>query len=177
MSLTLLGSVLAAEQGVNTFRIKESDVKVPEGLALGQYRRIVHPFKNWTLICDENLRDRTRVCNITQSIVDQSGQIVFSWSVAATEEGRPFMIVRTLPSLGQRGRVALKVSDGGAPIEVAMDGCNPSFCVGKFPLGARLRPQIEAEGSVRISYSTLSGQRIEVSAPLSGVQEALSAID
>lgn len=60
-----------------SYSIKPSEVTVPPGAELGRYRRIIQPFENWNLICDENLKTMKKICNITQSIVDQNGQFAF----------------------------------------------------------------------------------------------------
>lgn len=174
---TLFGGVASAEQASLVLTIKEPDVRLPEGVHPGQYRRIIQPFRNWTLICDENLQAKTRVCNVTQSIVDQTDRMVFSWSVAATGEGRPFLILRTLPGLGSQGAVTLAIADDRAPVRVPVDGCNAAVCVGTVPIGPRLRPQIANGGMIGISYATSAGEAIEISAPLSGIDDALKAIE
>lgn len=172
----LFGGVASAEQASLVLTLKEPDVRLPDGVPPGQYRRIIQPFQNWTLICDENLQQQTRVCNVTQSIVDQADRLVFSWSVAATEEGRPFMILRTLPGLGPDGAVSLTIPDDRAPVRVPVDGCNVAVCVGTVPIGPRLRPQIANGGVIGISYATSAGEAIEISAPLAGIDDALTAI-
>lgn len=175
--LILFGGVASAEQASLVLTIKQSEVRLPEGVPRGQYRRIIQPFGNWTLICDENLQEKTRVCNVTQSIVDQTDRVVFSWSVAATEEGRPFMILRTLPDLGSEDTITLAIPDNRAPVRVSVDGCNATVCVGTVPIGPRLRPQIANGGVIGVSYATSAGEAIEISAPLAGIDEALRAIE
>jgi invasion protein IalB len=44
----------------------------------GQYKRTIQPFENWTLICDENLKKKEKVCNLSQIISDASGNQVFA---------------------------------------------------------------------------------------------------
>lgn len=157
--------------------IKPSDVSLPDGVLPGKYRRIIQPFPNWTLICDENLQEKTRVCNVTQTIVDQSGRTVFSWSVAATRGGSPYMILRTLAGLGPAGRVKLILPDERAPVDVRVEECDAKICLAKVPIGPRLRPQIAKGGVVGVSYETTSGEKVELAAPLEGIDEAVAAIE
>lgn len=179
LALVLIFLLGGASAGQDTLylRIKESEVRPPQGVAPGQYRRIVQPFSNWTLICDENLQDRTRICNVTQSIVDQADRQVFSWSVAATQEGQPFMILRAMPGLGPDGAITLSIPDGGNPVRVTVEGCNDIVCVGTVPIGPRLRPQVAGGGVIGISYATAAGETIAISAPLAGIEDALTAIE
>lgn len=62
------GLVPAAGQVASTYRIKPSDVVLPPEVKLGDYQRTIRPFDNWTLICDENLKARKKVCNVSQII-------------------------------------------------------------------------------------------------------------
>ncbi|NNU63608.1 invasion associated locus B family protein [Ochrobactrum soli] len=175
--LLLLGGVASAQQPSATLRIKEAEVRLPDGVQPGQYRRIIQPFENWTLICDENLQKKTRVCNVTQAIIDQSNRMVFSWSVAATQDGKPYMIVRTLPGIGDKGTVVLTILDDRAPVRVSVDGCNDIVCVGTVPIGPRFKPQIDKGATVGIFYKTMSGEAIDITAPLAGISSALKAIE
>src|SRR5215510_13257201 len=92
----LFASAAAAEQSTlpSPYVVKPSDVAIPEGEQLGAFRRIIQPFKNWTLICDESLTSKRRVCNITQSIINQQGTFVFNWTLVATADGKPLMMMR-----------------------------------------------------------------------------------
>ncbi len=116
----LLSGQYAAGQEANSsgFRIRPSDVAVPPAVPLGEYQRMIRPFENWILISDENLKARQRVCNVTQTIENQAGQIAFSWSLAATPEGKPYMILRTAPVARSDGSVSLKFKDRMEPVEV-----------------------------------------------------------
>jgi invasion protein IalB len=160
-----------------TFRIKPSEVGVPADVPFGQYRRITTPFENWTLICDENLKAKQMVCNVSQVIVDEADRMIFSWSLAATEDGKPFMILRTAPTAQVDGKIALKFPGRASPVNVAIDGCNEIVCVGKVPVGPVLREQIGREAEPEISYSTTTGESISVGTSLKGLATALSAIN
>lgn len=180
--LLLPGSPPAAGQEVTqavsgAYRIKPSEVAVPSDVPVGQYRRSIQPFENWTLICDENLHAKQMVCNVSQVIVDQSDKLVFSWSLAATQDGKPFMILRTSPNAKSDGKISLKFPGRANPVNIAIDGCNSVVCVGKVPVGPILREHIGKQSDPQISYSTMSGETISVTASLKGLATALSAIN
>lgn len=180
--LLLSGSLPAAGQEVsqpatNAYRIKPSDIVVPADVPVGQYRRSIRPFENWTLICDENLQAKQMVCNVSQVIVDQADKLVFSWSLAATQDGKPFMILRTSPNARSDGKISLRFPGRANPVDIALDGCNSVVCVGKVPVGPILREHIGKESNPQISYSTTSGENISVTASLKGLATALSAIN
>ncbi|MER8447762.1 invasion associated locus B family protein [Mesorhizobium sp. M1066] len=170
------GLVPAAGQVASTYRIKPSDVVVPPEVKLGDYQRTIRPFDNWTLICDENLKARKKVCNVSQIIEDASGKMAFSWSLAATQDGKPYMILRTAPNARSDGLVSLKFDGQKQPIDVHLNGCNEMVCVGMLPVGPVMRRQISQNATPAISYSTVDGQTITVTATLKGLSEALSPL-
>src|SRR5690606_8986821 len=156
--------------------IKPPEVAVPDGVPLGQYRRMITPFENWTLVCDENLQAKQMVCNVSQVIADGEGTLVFSWSLAATEDGQPFMILRTAPDADAAGKIALNFPGRANPVQVEIDGCNETVCVGMVPVGPIMREQIGKEAQPVISYPTRAGEGISVTSSLRGLATALSAI-
>ncbi|ACM30134.1 invasion associated locus B family protein [Agrobacterium sp. SHOUNA12C] len=178
MACLLLSGPHAAGQEVasSNYRIKPSEVIVPSELKLGDYQRIIRPFENWTLICDENLKVRQRVCNATQIIENGAGQVAFSWSLAATKGGDPYMILRTAPVAKSDGRISLRFEGRKEPIQVRLDGCSKTVCVGMLPVGPILREQISKSSAPTISYPTMDGQTISVTAPLKGLSTAVKAI-
>lgn len=174
---SLLSCSLAAGQERNDgYRIKPSEVVPPSDVKLGDYQRTIRPFENWTLICDEKVKARQRVCNVTQTIENQQGQIAFSWSLAATKEGSPYMIVRTAPIANANAPVTFAFEGRKDPVKIRLDGCNQAVCIGMLPVGPIMRDQISKNSSPTISFASKSGKTISVVAPLSGLSEAVEAI-
>lgn len=176
-SALLVSGAYAASQGMAAYRIKPSEVTLPQGVPLGSYRRIIRPFENWDLICDEDLQAKRRVCNISQSFIDQKSELVFSWSLAADEKGKPFMILRAPSQLGTGSKISLGFAGRKKPVDVQLNACDSTICLSYLPVGPIIRQQIESEGSVKISYSMPSGANISLDAPLKGLKAALSAIN
>ncbi|MCO6181002.1 invasion associated locus B family protein [Ciceribacter sp. RN22] len=176
--LCLTGDPSVAGQDLppSGYRIKPSEVIVPADVPVGEYRRIIRPFENWTLVCDENLKSHQMVCNISQTIEDASGRLAFSWSLAATREGKPFMILRVPPSATADGKISLGFADRKAAVEVALDGCNETVCVGVMPVGPIMREQIAKQGAPTVSYTLKEGRTVSVTASLAGLATALKAI-
>ncbi|KAA1183602.1 invasion associated locus B family protein [Rhizobium tropici] len=175
-SLLFGPSAAGQEAALPNYRIKPSEVVVPPELKPGEYQRTIRPFENWTLICDENLKVRQRVCNVTQIIENERGQVAFSWSLAATKGGEPYMILRTAPVAKSDGRILVKFEGRKEPIQVKLDGCNQTVCVGMLPIGPVLREQISKNTAPAISYPTADGQTISVTANLKGLSTAVKAI-
>lgn len=161
----------------SNYQIRPSSVVAPKGVPFGRYRRTITPFENWTLICDENLQVRERVCNVTQIIEDMQGQMLLSWSLAATDGGKPFMILRTLPQADLNSHISMSFLGRKRPINIQFEGCNQNVCVGMVPVGSIIREQIENAASPSISYPTTTGENIFVTAPMKGLKKALFAIE
>ncbi|WP_312891257.1 invasion associated locus B family protein [Mesorhizobium silamurunense] len=149
---------------------------MPPDVKLGEYQRTTRPFENWTLICDENLQARKRVCNISQSFIDQAQALVFSWSLAADDKGKPFMILRAPSATGAGSKLSLKFAGRKQPVDVQLQACDASVCVGYVPVGPVLREQIGKETTVQVSYSLPSGATVSLDAPFKGLKSALSTI-
>lgn len=158
------------------YYVKPSDVAIPKDVPLGQYRRIIQPFQNWTLICDENLKAKLKVCNIAQIIADASNEVVFSWSLAATADGRPVMILRTSAGVRPNGKISVSFPGRKQPVGIPVEGCNQVVCVAKTPVGPIFREHISKQSQVVISYATADNQIKTVPATLKGLSAALSAI-
>ncbi|MBL8577738.1 MAG: invasion associated locus B family protein [Mesorhizobium sp.] len=157
-----------------SYRVKPPDIAIPGGASLGEVRRTFQPFANWTLVCDENLKARTKICNVTQSFVDGAGATVFSWSLAATQAGNPAFILRAPSSIGPSGSILLKLSKGPS-IKVRVNGCDAQICVATISLGPRLRDEIRRGEPVVIEYT--AHEPIHLRAPLFGLEKAVAAID
>jgi invasion protein IalB len=174
----LAGAASAAQKAVaGGYKIKPSDVAVPQDATLGKFRRIIHPFENWNLVCDENLQAKRKVCNISQSFVDGMGTLVFSWSLAASEDGKPFMILRVPAGTGAGTMVSLKFAGRDQSVNIKLDACDVAVCIGYVPVGPILRAQIGKDAIAQVSYSTPAGTMVSVDAPFKGLATALSAIN
>lgn len=169
-------SFAAGQEFNNGYRVKLSEVVPPPDVKPGDYQRTIRPFENWTLICDEKLKARQRVCNVTQTIENQLGQIAFSWSLAATKEGSPYMIVRTAPIANADTPVTFAFEGRKQPIKIRLDGCSQSVCIGMLPVGPVMRDQISKNSSPTISFASKAGRTINVVATLKGLSEAVEAI-
>ena len=176
--LLLSGHNAAGQEVISSgFRIRPSDVAVPADVKPGDYQRTLRPFENWTLVCDENLKARQRVCNVTQVIENRAGQLAFSWSLAATKEGKPYMILRTAPVARSDGLVSLKFEGRSEPVRIQLDGCNAAVCVGMLPVGPIMREQISKNAAPTVSYPTRDGKTVSVTATLKGLSTAVEAIN
>src|SRR5699024_6360174 len=133
----VLAGEIAASSAEPTFMVVPSEIKPPTGVALGDFRRTFQPFENWTLICDEDLRAQSRICNIRQDIAVEGAGTIFSWAMAATDGGQERMIVTVPGSVGDGGDVILKF-DGGVTY-TAMASCTPQACSATIPVGPQIR--------------------------------------
>ncbi len=171
LSWLSVGASASAQPARTTYTIKPSEVTTPDGVPLGKFQRVTRPFRNWTLICDENLKARKRVCNVTQAIIDQNGATAFSWSLAGSDGGSPVLILRTPSNVGRDAPVTLSFDDKSAPIVVRTTGCNERVCVGVQPVGPRLRTYIAKAAVVLVTFSLPAG-----SLPAGATQESRPSV-
>ena len=177
LAIWLGAAANAAAQGAPpaAYAVKPSDVAVPEGETLGEFRRMIQPFKNWTLICDESLKSKRRVCNVTQSIVNVQGAIAFNWSLIATADGKPLMAMRIPAAAGVGAEIELAMGDSPDRIVAQTDRCDGSFCFATVAIGNVLRRHIRAATPCRVSYQLPQGP-IVLEAPLDGLSGVLAKL-
>ncbi|AQS40857.1 MAG: Invasion associated locus B family protein [Candidatus Tokpelaia hoelldobleri] len=169
------GPVPALADSPATYTIHPPALSVPAGPA-GSVRRSVMQFEKWTLLCDENRRQGHAVCNATQSVHNKDGVVVFSWSLAASNDGRPFMLLRALPQADKTTALNIMIKTVRKPLAIAWQTCDDKACLAQIPLGADLLAQIDKGHSVYISYKLQRGQKIIFEAPFKGLKEAVASI-
>lgn len=160
----------------SAYAVKPSDVVVPEGETLGDFRRMIQPFRNWTLICDESLKSKRRVCNVTQSIVNAQGAVAFNWSLIATADGKPLMAMRIPAAAGVGAQIELAMGDSPDRIVAQTDRCDANFCFATIAIGNVLRRHIRAATPCLVSYQLPQGGPIVLEAPLDGLSGVLAKL-
>ena len=178
LAIWLCAAASAVAQGAPpaAYTVKPSDVAVPEGETLGEFRRMIQPFKNWTLICDESLKSRRRVCNVTQSIVNAQGAVAFNWSLIATADGKPLMAMRIPAAAGVGAQIELAMGDSPDRIVAQTDRCDASFCFATIAIGNVLRRHIRAATPCLVSYPLPQAGPIVLAAPLDGLSGVLAKL-
>jgi invasion protein IalB len=177
-AIWLCAAASAAAQSAppSAYAVKPSDVVVPEGETLGEFRRMIQPFKNWTLICDESLKSKRRVCNVTQSIVNAQGAVAFNWSLIATADGKPLMAMRIPAAAGVGAQIELAMGETPDRIVAQTDRCDASFCFATIAIGNVLRRHIRAATPCLVSYQLPQAGPIVLTAPLDGLSGVLAKL-
>lgn len=98
------------------------------------------------------------------------------WSLAATEDGEPMMILRTRPDMAG-DRVTIAFAGLTEQIPVTIRECDQTACAGLLRVSPFLRRQIVAGLDARITYSLRNGGILTFAAPLQGLASALEGID
>ncbi|MCC8943316.1 invasion associated locus B family protein [Bradyrhizobium sp. Arg68] len=169
-------AIAAAQPAPSGYAVKPSDVVIPEGETLGDYRRMIQPFRNWTLICDESLKSKRRVCNVTQSIVNAQGALAFNWSLVATADGKPLMVMRVPAAVGIGQPIKLAMGDKPDRIVAQTDRCDAAGCFATIAIGDMLRRHIRAATPCRVGYPLPQAQPVVLEAPLEGLSVVLSKL-
>jgi len=169
-----MAGVAVAAPARPSFVVVPSAVQPPEGVELGSFRRSIQPFRNWTLICDEDLKKKQRICNVRQEIAIEGAGTIFSWAIAASESGEPKMIAALPAAVGNGGKVVLTF-DGGGTFSAAAN-CNQRTCSALIPVGPQIRRHIAERLEIRVSFVAQPVGPIEFKAPMEGLDDALKAV-
>ncbi|WP_162249982.1 invasion associated locus B family protein [Methylobacterium sp. Leaf456] len=186
MAASLLGSIPAAAQlrgSLPDGEVAVTDALPPragfrlkptEGAPTDSgVRRVIQTFAGWTLICDE--AKRTRVCNVSQTILDHDGAFAFSWSLAATSGGEPVFVVRAPVMDFPAHTVTVAVESTETVIR--LDRCDARLCLGFLPLDAALVKGIKNRGSAAIRYRIAEGARpVTFTTSLDGLKAAMASL-
>lgn len=157
------------------YRVRPPSLEIPAQVPVGQYRRIIHPFKNWTVVCDDNLAEETRVCDIRQEIEIAGAGVIFSWALSASEYGPPVMKMIVPAAVGSAGKVILEFSDSSTH-DVAITDCNATSCQGYAPAGPKTQRHIDEELPIGISFNVEPLGTLSFEAPMKGLRSALSVV-
>lgn len=168
------GLTFAQNKGGN-YSVRPPRISVPDGEP-GAIRRSLMQFHGWTLICDEIVERKQVVCNVTQAVVNSDGHEVFSWSLAATDTGRPFMLLRIPVNANRNVPVELGFKRGEQPVKISFVGCDANVCLAQTPVGPILTKAIENETAAVISYQTSDGRRIMFDVSFAGLRQAVASI-
>lgn len=174
--LALCCAAKARGQEAAGYVLKPPALAAPGG-APGAVRRVIMQFYHWTLLCDEIIAQKRRVCNVTQTVHDASDNTIFSWSLAGSDDGKPFLLLRALPQADTGKPFRLLVKSTGRTAEVPFVGCNEALCMGQTPVGPILTQGIKDESDIVLSYQLTNGGAAELVLPLQGLRAAVAAID
>lgn len=171
-----LGAAAAASAHAAEGAIRPKPAEIGTADAPGEVRRIIHPFGDWTLVCDENLKKKQKICNVSQSFVNGDGATVFSWSLAATRGGTPVLILRARNDGSQEART-VKVAMAGlrAPQSVWLSTCDSAICVGYHEVGAEFGRKLRGGGEAEVTV-TYAGKPTVVASELKNLNAALAAL-
>jgi invasion protein IalB len=156
--------------------LKPPDMQLPQGVAWGEFRRTIQPFENWTVICDENLKAKQRVCNISQIVLDRTGGQIFSWSLAATRTGDPFFLLRVPATINRSKGMKVTFASRSNPVLLQYEGCDASVCMAMMPAGPVTRENIDKGSDVTVSFTMSDDTVTDIVVPLQGLKPALSVL-
>ncbi|WP_375619476.1 MULTISPECIES: invasion associated locus B family protein [unclassified Bartonella] len=177
-ALALIGkSESFASENNNIYTVHPPHLSIPKGEP-GETRRIIMQFYDWTLICDEKqkLKHKQGICNVTQTVHDQEGNTIFSWSLVSTTSGQAVMLFRTLPNSDINVPIQMFVKGVKKPVLIHYTQCNETVCLAQSPVGPVLTKQIEQDNKVRISYKIKEGKVFSFTVPFKGLNAALNSL-
>ncbi|WP_375666168.1 invasion associated locus B family protein [Bartonella sp. TT121SHDZB] len=164
-----------AKENNNIYTVHPPHLSIPKGEA-GETRRIIMQFYDWTLICDEKQKLKQGICNVTQTVHNQEGNTIFSWSLVSTTNGQAVMLFRTLPNSDINVPIQMFVQGIKKPILIHYTQCNETVCLAQSPVGPVFTKQIEQNNKVRISYKIKDGKVFSFTVPFKGLNAALNSL-
>ncbi|WP_375609164.1 MULTISPECIES: invasion associated locus B family protein [unclassified Bartonella] len=164
-----------ANENDNIYTVHPPHLSIPKGEP-GETRRIIMQFYDWTLICDEKQKLKQGICNVTQTVHDQEGNTIFSWSLVSTTNGQAVMLFRTLPNSDINVPIQMFVKGYKKPILIHYTQCNETVCLAQSPVGPVFAKQIEQNNKVRISYKLKEGKVFSFTVPFKGLNAALNSL-
>ncbi|PIT70721.1 invasion associated locus B family protein [Bartonella tribocorum] len=175
-ALALIGkSESFANENNNIYTVHPPHLSIPKGEP-GETRRIIMQFYDWTLICDEKQKLKQGICNVTQTVHDQEGNTIFSWSLVSTTNGQAVMLFRTLPNSDINAPIQMFVKGVKKPVFINYTQCNETVCLAQSSVGPILTKQIEQNNKVRISYKLKEGRVFSFTVPFKGLNAALNSL-
>lgn len=175
---SLILATLCGNKGQATeeqYSVHPPALSVPSGKP-GEIRRSIMQFNFWTLICDENRIQKKMVCNVTQSIQDKQDSVVFSWSLAATNDGKPFFLLRTPANSDKKVPIQITFSGLKTPIKIAYIDCNENVCLAQSAILPIMWEKIDKASTAQITYQRQNGTKVRLDAPLKGLKDAVASI-
>ncbi|WP_455480872.1 invasion associated locus B family protein [Bartonella sp. B12(2025)] len=174
--LSLLGKGESlANENKSVYTVHPPHLSVPKGEP-GEIRRIIMQFDHWTLICDEKQKLKQGICNVTQTVHDQEGDTIFSWSLVSTKNGKAAMLLRTLPNADTNIPIQMYVEGVKKPVLIHYTQCSKALCLAQSAVGPIFTKQIEQNKEVRISYKVKEGKIFSFTVPFKGLSAALYSL-
>ncbi|KAA6205495.1 MAG: invasion-associated locus B family protein [Candidatus Tokpelaia sp.] len=179
--MAVLGAVLLSPPargqnggGTAPYSLRPPPLSVPAGEP-GAVRRSIMQFYQWTLICDTVFADKTQVCNVSQAVWDAGNMVIFSWSLAASDKGDPFLLLRTLPDTDTKSPVRIALKGTNQAVNVAFVGCNAALCLAQTPVGPFLTQAIRKQSNITVSYRSAGRGVLSFDTSFLGLKEAVAA--
>jgi invasion protein IalB len=86
------------------------------------------------------------------------------------------MLLRVLGNTDQKIPLKVKFSGRDTAIDVTYKGCNETVCIAMMPVDPITREHINKCNDVTIAFTEVSGQSLEIVAPLKGLKSGLAGI-
>lgn len=162
-------------EGAAAYSILPPPLSAPSGEA-GAVRRSVMQFYQWTLLCDNILADKKQICNVSQAVYDARNVMIFSWSLAASDSGKPFLLLRAAADADTKMPIELVLGSEDKTVAVDFVGCDSKVCIAQTAVGPVLTQAIGQRSKVTVRYRTAGRGAVHFESSFLGLREAVAAI-
>lgn len=135
-------------------------------------------FKDWTARCEQVEGSSVPRCFIFQNLVlKESGQRLVHVAVGYLAGNNQAAAVITMPlGISLPAGAAISVG-GGDPLDVVIERCDSSGCIGAVTLNAAVVAQLKRGREARIGFHDGTRRRIEVPVSLLGFTAGFNSLD
>ena len=162
----------------STFKYAPLLVALLAGAAVEANPEHGQTFKNWTARCEQAPGTDVERCFIFQNLVlKESGQRLVHVAVGyLAANGQPAAVI-TLPlGISLPPGAAISV-DGGDAVDITIERCDSSGCVGAVALSDALITALKRGREARVSFHDGTRRRIAVPVSLLGFTAGFNALD
>lgn len=180
--LSRLGFVLVAAMWVSASAIAQTSLtsgaattrlatvaEPNESIAAGDLVRVISYFGAWTLVCDNRLSTRRRVCAIEQNLAE--GDVSLSWRIGLTNDGKPALAIDVSKTVDQMAGLTFRV--GKFVTTIPFESC-VTTCRAVIPFDGFIQQGVLGSELVGFAF-TLAGNATAIVADMNGFKQVMAA--
>ncbi|OMI00048.1 hypothetical protein BSN85_35145 [Bradyrhizobium brasilense] len=140
-----------------------------ESIAAGDLVRVISYFGAWTLVCDNRLSTRRRVCAIEQHLAE--GDVSLLWRIGLTDDGKPTLSIDVSGTVDQLAGLTFRV--GKFVTTIPFESC-VATCRAVVPFDGFIQQGVLGGELVGFAF-TLGGKGTAIVADMNGFKQVMAA--
>jgi invasion protein IalB len=134
-------------------------------------------FDGWTVTCTEFAEGaRTKRCSALLQILQQNtGQVVFTWSVGLDERKQLIAVIQTPTGVAIPPGVELRIGKL-PPQKIPFASCEPNRCVATMTVDGSLQREMTAAATAEAVVQAAQGNTVQFNIQMKGFDRAYAAL-